>query len=164
MRNERRFNKFLKEQLLRNIDGFSLAEIMVSAGILGMISLGVMQMTQNIQKNQKKFQYDAEINDFIMKVQMGLRDKAACERTFAGGTDPASTPAALQPATAHANAITPDYATSTALINNIYSGNVDGAGNALILAQVGQQYGAVGGTFTVQEIKLFDSVAPAAMN
>lgn len=170
MRNERRFNKFLKERFLRNIDGFSLAEIMVAAGILGMISLGVMQMTQNLQKNQKKFQYDAEINDFIMKLQMGLRDKAACERTFAGGSDPANSPPVvtpanpLQPATVHANAITPDYATSTALINNVYSGNVDGAGNALILAQVGQQYGAVGGTFTVQEIKLFDTVAPAAMN
>lgn len=167
MRKERQFNKFLKERFLRDMNGFSLAEIMVAAGILGMISLGVMQMTQNLQKNQKKFQYDAEINDFIMKLQMGLRDKSACERTFAGATDPANDPVALQPATVHAGAVTPDYATSAAIIRNVYSGNVDVGGNALLLATSvapNNQYGAVGGQFQVQEIRLFDTVAPAAMN
>jgi len=167
MRKERQFNKFLKERFLRDMNGFSLAEIMVAAGILGMISLGVMQMTQNLQKNQKKFQYDAEINDFIMKLQMGLRDKAACERTFAGATDPANDPAALQPATVHNNAITPDYNLSTAIIQNIYSGNVDAGGNAKVIATSvapNNQYGAIGGRFQVQDIRLFDTVAPAAMN
>lgn len=163
MRREKEFNKFLKERFLRNIEGFSLAEIMVAAGILGMISLGVMQMTQNLQKNQKKFQYDAEINEFLTRLQMGLRDKTACERTFIGADEPANPGVPLQPITVHADA-QGTYQFSAANVNAIYGGGANGAGNATVLAQVGQQYGAVGGGFQVLEIKLHSAQVPAAMN
>jgi hypothetical protein len=163
MRREKEFNNFLKERFLRNIEGFSLAEIMVAAGILGMISLGVMQMTQNLQKNQKKFQYDAEINEFLTRLQMGLRDKTACERTFIGADEPANPGVPLQPITVHADA-QGTYQASAALVNAIYGGGENGAGNATVLAQVGQRYGAVGGGFQVVEIKLHSAQVPAAMN
>ena len=155
--------KFLKAKFFRNTDGLSLAELMVSAGVLGVISLSVMQMTQNMSKNQKKFQYDTEINEFITRLQMGLRDKTACERTFIGASDTANGGVPLQPITIHANAI-PPYAGSTAIVNSIYGGGEDGAGNATVLARTGQVYGAVGGTFRIEEIKLHSAQTPSSMN
>lgn len=128
-----------------------------------MISLGVMQMTQNMQKNQKKFQYDSEINEMLTRVQMGLRDKAACERTFVGASDTANAPTPLAPVTTYADA-TADYTNSTALVNTLYSGNEDGAGNSMVMLQVGQTYGAVGGRFSILEIKLHSADPVGAMN
>ncbi|OFZ17295.1 MAG: hypothetical protein A2X86_02250 [Bdellovibrionales bacterium GWA2_49_15] len=72
--------------------GFSLAEIMVAAGMLGVISVGVMQMMSNMQKGQKSIAINTEKESILYNVRMALRDKLACERTFAnvsvGGVAP----------------------------------------------------------------------------
>ena len=71
---------------LRGSRGFSLAEIMVAAGMLGIISVGVMQMMTNMQKGQKSIAITSEREIVLYNVRMALRDKLACERTFANVT------------------------------------------------------------------------------
>lgn len=70
--------------LLGREKGFSLVEIMVAAGMLGVVSLGVMQMTKNMSSANKKIKQDFEAQTTISEVLKEITDAAACRNTFAG--------------------------------------------------------------------------------
>lgn len=63
---------------LLNNSGFSLVEIMVAAGMLGVISLGVTQMMSNMTKGQKNFEQDVEVNEINNKLKKALADQSTC--------------------------------------------------------------------------------------
>lgn len=84
-------SKWLKEA--QNQRGFSLAEVMVAAGMLGVISLGMMQLTKNTNQQQKKVVQDFSVNEVVFAMQNTLRDKGSCEATFEGVSVTAATPA-----------------------------------------------------------------------
>lgn len=64
--------------LLRNSQGFSLAEVLVAAGLLGVVSLGVMEITKQTGKVQKKANIDLELNQITYDIQSLMRDPASC--------------------------------------------------------------------------------------
>ena len=80
--------------LNKNQNGFSLVEIMVAAGMLGVVSLGVMRLTTNMSKSSKKLYQEAESQDLrnrlkglLSSTSAGLgTTQTACQNTFAGLT------------------------------------------------------------------------------
>lgn len=67
--------------------GFSLAEVMVAAGILGIVSLGVLQLTKNQTKVQKRAETSFEINTISSLISQTLLNSAACSETLVVGTN-----------------------------------------------------------------------------
>lgn len=72
--------------LLKNKAGFSLPELMVAAGLLGAISLGVMKLMENSTKASKNI----EMKDSIIQAHREINDVLStslnCESTFADKT------------------------------------------------------------------------------
>ena len=64
--------------------GFSLAEVMVAAGILGILSLAITEMTSNIAKSQRTMEQKFELGSILNDVEFALRSRIACERTLSG--------------------------------------------------------------------------------
>ena len=67
-----------------NNKGFSLAEVVVAAGLLGVVSLGVMRLVDNMMKSQKTFETQSEITLVSNGIAQALVNEKACENTFAG--------------------------------------------------------------------------------
>ena len=67
---------------MRNHKGFSFTEILVAAALLGGISLGVMQLMNNMQKGQKSSEIKMEVLDLRRRIVTTMADKFACEKTF----------------------------------------------------------------------------------
>ncbi len=74
-------------QLLKGNSGFSLAEVMVAAGMLGVLSLGVSQLMQNSAKTEKRLGQQVNMVSLQSEISSALSNQLACTRTF-GGTDP----------------------------------------------------------------------------
>ena len=72
-------NNFLKRQA-----GFSIMEVMIAAGLLGIVSLGVMQLTKNMTKSSKTDAQRAEFNQLTNQIQSLLKDEYSCESTLLG--------------------------------------------------------------------------------
>jgi len=133
------FRKLLGKQ------GFSLVEVMIAAGMLGIVSMGVMQMMQNMNKGQKTADLKSTRAWLTYNIDQALKDSRACERTFAGKIAPGMS--ATPPAPA---AIDP---TAEPFITTLYNqqGNVvltsSPVGNANI-------YGGVGARIQVDTIQV----------
>lgn len=63
--------------LNKNQNGFSLVEIMVAAGMLGVVSLGVMRLTSNMSKSSKKLYQEAESQDLRNRIKGLLSSQSA---------------------------------------------------------------------------------------
>ncbi len=64
--------------LIKNSRGFSIAEVMVAAGLLGVVSLGVMEITKQTTKTQKKANIDLDLNQMTYDIMSLMRDPASC--------------------------------------------------------------------------------------
>nr|BDT27842.1 hypothetical protein BHI3_13080 [Bacteriovorax sp. HI3] len=64
--------------------GFSLAEIMISMGILGILSLSVMKVNGMIQKGQAASETKMEEIELRRVIALILTDREACKNTFSG--------------------------------------------------------------------------------
>ncbi|MCP4912750.1 MAG: type II secretion system protein [Oligoflexia bacterium] len=73
-------------KLFSRQSGFSLAEIMVAAGLLGVVSLGVMQVMQNISRGSKKLEQDQEKSNIRATLTNIFRNKANCDAALGGLT------------------------------------------------------------------------------
>jgi type II secretory pathway component PulJ len=69
---------------LFNKHGFTLAEVMVAAGMLSVISLGLMQVMNNATKGSKKIAQDAEISEVVAVIRKQMRDQTSCNNTIGG--------------------------------------------------------------------------------
>lgn len=72
------------KSILKASQGFSLAEVMVAAGLMGVLSLGVAQIMQNQQKTLVYAETKGEELEIFNRIRILLLDKAACENTFKG--------------------------------------------------------------------------------
>jgi len=79
-----KINKSLFKIISNNEKGFSLAELMVTAGIMGMISLGIMQMIQNQNKAMINAESKSEEIQLINQIRTTLIKKENCDATFTG--------------------------------------------------------------------------------
>jgi len=76
------FAKTLK-MLIKSQGGFSLAEVMVAAGMLGVLSLGVTQLMQNSAKTEKRLGQQINLINIESEILQALNNELACNRTFA---------------------------------------------------------------------------------
>jgi type II secretory pathway pseudopilin PulG len=65
-------------------NGFSLVEVLIAAGILGAVSVGVMQLTKNMQQGQKTVELKGEKMDFSNRMKLYLSSDKSCEATLGG--------------------------------------------------------------------------------
>jgi hypothetical protein len=75
-----------KNSKMRNSEGFSLAEILVTIGLLSVVSLGVMRLTKNMNRSSNRFKQDFEAQQKIVKIQREINSSAVCEQSLAGVT------------------------------------------------------------------------------
>ena len=78
-------SKSLVFSFLMQRRGFSLAEIMVAAGLLGALSLGVMQMTKTMTVNQKRAKTAFEVNTISSAIHQMMLNSTACSGTLGVG-------------------------------------------------------------------------------
>ncbi len=83
--------KKAKSYLCNNQKGFSLIEIMVALGMLGIISLGTMQLMTNMTKGQKGMTFKSNIDQIVNEVKMAMRTEANCTATLTGLSPSTST-------------------------------------------------------------------------
>ena len=72
----------MKLNLLNKTSGFGLIEIIVSIALLGIVSVGVMNLIQSSSKQQKSFQAKDQQRDFTFDVRTILSHPDACKNTF----------------------------------------------------------------------------------
>jgi len=70
--------------ILQSEDGFSLAEMSIAIGLVGLLSVGVMTVTKNQSKSSNKALGKAEEIRLISQIKMILADKRNCEATVLG--------------------------------------------------------------------------------
>ncbi len=70
--------KFLNQR------GFGLMEVVVTAGLLGALSLVVMQITKQSVRTSKTAETSLEINQFVYRLSTLMADKGICEKNFKG--------------------------------------------------------------------------------
>lgn len=81
------FTNFTK--LFNNSRGFSIAEVMVAAGLMGVVSLGVMEISKQQTRVQKKASIDFDLNQLTYEIQEAMKDPTSCITTLmAGGATP----------------------------------------------------------------------------
>ncbi|MCK5882727.1 MAG: prepilin-type N-terminal cleavage/methylation domain-containing protein, partial [Bacteriovoracaceae bacterium] len=66
--------------------GFSLAEVMVAAGLLSVLSLALVHITQNQAVVQKRAEASSEINTISNTITQNLLNSLACEETLTLGS------------------------------------------------------------------------------
>ena len=79
------FTKFTK--LFGNSSGFSIAEVMVAAGLLGVVSLGVMEISKVQTKTQKRASADLDMNQIFTDLSLILKDPQNCIASLSDSTD-----------------------------------------------------------------------------
>ena len=57
-------------------------EVMVAAGLLGIVTIGVMQLTRNMTKSEKSQSQQTEFNQIQSQIQSLLRDEYSCEASL----------------------------------------------------------------------------------
>lgn len=70
--------------LLKNKKGITLVEIVIASGLLGLVSMGVMQLNQSMMKGQATAEVKFEGIELKRQVLMTLSDKQACENSLMG--------------------------------------------------------------------------------
>jgi len=69
---------------MKNNKGFSLVQVMVAAGLLGGVALGVMQLSKQMQSTTIMGATNLEENQIINHISTILLDADSCEKTFVG--------------------------------------------------------------------------------
>ncbi len=76
--------------LLKNRQGFSLVEIMIAFGVIGAITLIVMNIVSMTKKSQSKFEFDTEVTTTTNEIIGILSDEVRCLNTFKALVKPES--------------------------------------------------------------------------
>jgi len=63
---------------IRNEKGFTLAEIVIGMGVMGIMGLGFMSMTKNMLKGQATAETKMEELELRRLIATNLTDKIAC--------------------------------------------------------------------------------------
>jgi len=67
--------------------GFSLVEVMVAVGLLGVVSLGVVEISKMTAQTQKKAMSDMSLNQMAYDIQNIFRDPYSCIGNIAGAAN-----------------------------------------------------------------------------
>ncbi len=69
---------------IKNESGFSLAEVMVAAGLIGGLSLALMQITKNQSTLQRKSEIGMEVTTVVNSINQSLLRSEGCVNTIGG--------------------------------------------------------------------------------
>src|SRR6516164_3859373 len=64
--------------------GFALMEVMIAAGLLAVVSMGVIQLTKMMAKSSKSQAQKFEFSNLETQIQSILRDEYSCAANFNG--------------------------------------------------------------------------------
>jgi prepilin-type N-terminal cleavage/methylation domain-containing protein len=73
--------KYFKK-IIANNKGFTLVEIMIAAGLMGVLSLGIMQIFENITKGNKKMNLNQVVDSTLYSINLALRTEVNCRGTL----------------------------------------------------------------------------------
>lgn len=76
--------KDLGGNVFKNRKGFTLAEVVVAAGLLGVLSIGFMQITKNINTTQKTAETASDQAELRASIRMILSNERFCRVSLAG--------------------------------------------------------------------------------
>lgn len=68
--------------LIKSNRGFSLIQVLVSVGILGIVTLGIGSLTEFQAKSQNASDFRAEVNTLVEEIRSTLSSEQACLHTF----------------------------------------------------------------------------------
>ena len=77
-------NLFFKKIDFKEERGFSILEVLIAAGILGVVSLGVMQFAQNSGSLARKINQETEIFKILDTIRSVLDNEQVCDSTLKG--------------------------------------------------------------------------------
>ncbi|MBT3237102.1 MAG: prepilin-type N-terminal cleavage/methylation domain-containing protein [Bdellovibrionales bacterium] len=107
--------------ILRNNRGFSLLEIMIAAGALGILSAMIMGIVKISGKSSAKLAMDSDVTLTVNEIYAILADPERCRLTFDGTAAPESIVSEATP-----DASTPPVYTATAFKYPTIAGGADG--------------------------------------
>ena len=67
---------------MKNEKGFTLIEVTIVAGLMAMVGLYMMQMTNNLNKSISRMETKADEQELMYITTLALTDKLACQRTL----------------------------------------------------------------------------------
>jgi prepilin-type N-terminal cleavage/methylation domain-containing protein len=70
--------------LTKDEKGFTLVEIIVASGLLGVLTFAVMQMNQTMMKGQATAEVKMEAIEIKRQILSNMSEKLACENTLVG--------------------------------------------------------------------------------
>jgi len=68
----------------KNQHGFTLIEVLIVAGIMGMLAVGAMQLFKNVNDGQTFASSNADEQDLRTEIRMILEDERFCRVSLAG--------------------------------------------------------------------------------
>ncbi len=161
------------KKVIKSHSGFSLMEITIGAGMLGVISLGVMQMTTSMQKSSKTMSYKFTLEEIRMRVFSTLGSSLNCAATMrvargaiplpAPMTDPVLTAATAPGYPVAAGEIFTDAAAGPASFGVLNVGDIVTSAGRVVL-NVNTIYGdGTAGAVTYKGFTLMPDVGDVAM-
>ena len=75
------------KKIIFNIQGFSVAGLLVAAGMMGGLTMVLAQLTKQQFAIQRRAESGAEINEMSLKITRILQNEQACLNTIGKGTD-----------------------------------------------------------------------------
>ena len=67
---------------MKNKKGFTLVEVMIAAGLMGMLGVYMMQMTNNMNQSISRMETRADEQELMYITTLAMTDKLACQRTL----------------------------------------------------------------------------------
>ena len=163
---------------LVNNAGFSLVEVMVAAGVLGVVTMGSMQLMNTMSDGQRRMWQMLNLTDAIAEVQNAVRNQETCRATL----NPAGPPILISTTGGASNFTVLRRADGTALVTapteygtgagrirvDVFQltstgpNNVGQAKTASVVLRYRKREGAVWGAQLVRDIPI--KVIPTAAN
>jgi len=82
----------LLKKFTRSNSGFTLVEVMVAAGLIGVLSLAVLQLTENIQRSSKKMSQDFNKQQLMTMISTNMMSSESCRNSFVRNDNDVSVP------------------------------------------------------------------------
>jgi prepilin-type N-terminal cleavage/methylation domain-containing protein len=80
---------YMKFKNLKNKKGFTVTEVLISVGLLSIVSLAVMSIWTNILETQKSVYVLQDISSFETRLKKLMADETICKNNFGGKIMPA---------------------------------------------------------------------------
>lgn len=74
----------VKNNILKSNDGFSLVQVVIAAGLMGLVAMFMLRMQENQRLSQNKMNFDAELNQLMNKLTSTFIQSDICLKNLEG--------------------------------------------------------------------------------